>query len=448
MAAVINIAGQSGVNSQDSFYRYKMPQLLVKVEGKGNGIKTVIPNMVDIAKALARPPTYPTKFFGCELGAQTTFDEKNERYIVNGAHDASRLRELLAGFIDKFVLCPSCKNPETDLHIDGKKQIIFRDCKACGHRQDVDMKHKLTTFILRNPPETAKSSKKGSTAESKSKKGRGKKGANEGVDSPKAEDDGAMEAGSDDELTRQIVSGAADISVDDKDDEEGSDGKGDKGWSIDTSAEAVARRQKQLQAGVQSLLQADDDEEGGEEDSPYTAFESWVAQEARDGSASDVEIYKKLEEMKLVKKYKVLQYLVQGLFTPENIVSQEEVEKHAALFKKIIMQTSKKDGSTEKSLKAILGGIEYFVGILHPDLADKAVFPKVLMAFYQADILDDEELLKHWGTHVSKKYTDKSTCKKVKKAAEPFLKWLEEQDDDEDEEEEKEDDGKDEADSA
>ena len=42
---------------QDAFYRYKMPRLQAKVEGKGNGVKTVIPNMVDIARALGRPPT-------------------------------------------------------------------------------------------------------------------------------------------------------------------------------------------------------------------------------------------------------------------------------------------------------------------------------------------------------------------------------------------------------
>lgn len=30
---------------------------LIQVEGKGNGIKTVIVNMVDVAKALNRPPT-------------------------------------------------------------------------------------------------------------------------------------------------------------------------------------------------------------------------------------------------------------------------------------------------------------------------------------------------------------------------------------------------------
>jgi len=41
----------------DAFYRYKMPRLRAKVEGKGNGIKTVIVNMIDVAKAIGRPAT-------------------------------------------------------------------------------------------------------------------------------------------------------------------------------------------------------------------------------------------------------------------------------------------------------------------------------------------------------------------------------------------------------
>ena len=369
-----------------------MPLLLVKVEGKGNGIKTVLPNMVDIAKALARPPTYPTKYFGCELGAQTTFDDKNERYIVNGAHDANRLRELLATFIDKFVLCPSCKNPETDLYIT-KTETIYRDCKACGHRQDVDMKHKLTTFILRNPPENAK----GGSGGKKVKKGaKGKKDKN-GAESPKLTENGSPvaggeddeDAGSDDELTRKIEAGAADISLESKPDDQA-------GWSVDTSAEAVKNRQRSLQAGTQSLLQGggDDDDDAGDEDSPYAQFEAWVAAEARDGTASDVDIYKKASEMGIEKKYKTMQYLIQGLFTSSSIVSAEAVEKHAALFKKMIVHGGK--GNSEKHLKAILGGIEVFVGMLNPDMANEKTVPRVLMAFYQAEILDDEELLKSW----------------------------------------------------
>ncbi|EHB00195.1 Eukaryotic translation initiation factor 5 [Heterocephalus glaber] len=107
----------------DQFYCYKMPRLIAKVKGKGNGIKAVVVNMVDVAKALNRPPMYPTKYFGCELGAQTEFDVKNDRYIVNGSHEVNKLQDMLDGFIKKCVLCPECENPETDLHMNPKKQI-------------------------------------------------------------------------------------------------------------------------------------------------------------------------------------------------------------------------------------------------------------------------------------------------------------------------------------
>lgn len=59
--------------------------------------------MMEVAKALSRPPTYPTKYFGCELGAQIQCDHKNERFIVNGSHDAIKLQDLLDGFIRKYV---------------------------------------------------------------------------------------------------------------------------------------------------------------------------------------------------------------------------------------------------------------------------------------------------------------------------------------------------------
>lgn len=136
----------------DAFYRYKMPRIQAKVEGKGNGIKTVIVNMVEVAKAIGRPATYPTKFFGCELGAQTQFDFKNERFIVNGSHDAIKLQDLLDGFIRKYVLCPSCDNPETELLVSAKKGTISQGCKACGHHGLLESNHKLNTYILKNPP--------------------------------------------------------------------------------------------------------------------------------------------------------------------------------------------------------------------------------------------------------------------------------------------------------
>lgn len=74
--------------------------------------------------------------------------------------------------------------------------------------------------------------------------------------------------------------------------------------------------------------------------------------------------------------------------------------------------------TSEKHQKALLGGLERFLGA-DPDLI--LLVPKVLMEFYQLDVLE-EEVIKKWGTHVSRKYVDKETSKKVRKASEPFLK--------------------------
>ncbi|MCO5587751.1 hypothetical protein L7F22_041703 [Adiantum nelumboides] len=144
-------------NRDDAFYRYKMPRLVTKIEGRGNGIKTNLVNMVDVAKALARPPAYITKFYGCELGAQSKFDEKTNTAIVNGSHETAKLSALLENFIKKYVQCYGCGNPETEVIIT-KGQTITLKCAACGFISNVDMRDKLTTFILKNPP--AQKSKK------------------------------------------------------------------------------------------------------------------------------------------------------------------------------------------------------------------------------------------------------------------------------------------------
>jgi len=134
----------------DPNYRYKMPKLMSKVEGRGNGIKTNIMNMGDIAKALKRPPEYPTKFFGCELGATSKYENKEEKAIVNGAHEQAELQKLIDKFIEKFVLCPGCSLPEIDLLV--KKNVVSGKCNACGHFCELDNIHRLATYITKNPP--------------------------------------------------------------------------------------------------------------------------------------------------------------------------------------------------------------------------------------------------------------------------------------------------------
>jgi translation initiation factor 5 len=89
----------------------------------------------------------------------------------------------------------------------------------------------------------------------------------------------------------------------------------------------------------------------------------------------------------------------------------------------------------EKHEKALLGGVERFIGIRgkeNPDIYSQT--SKVLMVLYNKDILSEEVITK-WGTKASKKYIDLATSKKVRKSAETFLTWLAEAESDDDDSE-------------
>ena len=391
----------------------------VQVEGKGNGIKTVVANLSSVAQSLARPPGWIIKYFGFELGAQTNTNPKDDRWIINGAHEASKLQDHLDGFIKRFVLCQKCKNPETEPNVkDGR---IWLDCKACGEQSQVDLRQKLSGFILKSDEKGGKKGKKDKqrrrdrvknmdSQENGSVNGGGSPG-DSNSDKDAAEDgDVELAAGSDDELTRQIKENAKEIKVDEepKEDE----------WAVDTSAEAVAARAKELPTDFKRALAFDDDEdaegEGGE--SAYDSLGSWIDEEAksRNGVANvdDVAIYLKAKELGIENKHKTLTVLAQTIFSADEILKQ--IPKRAAMLKKMI--------TSERHQKAFLGGTERFVG---KDYPDKLItqFPAILMAYYQADLIT-EEVIVPWGSKASKKYVDLQTSRKVRKAAEKFLEWL------------------------
>lgn len=402
----------------DPFYRYKMEKLQSKIEGKGNGIKTVVVNLNSVAQSLSRPPAYVIKYFGFELGAQANAKPTDDRWIINGAHDAPKLQDYLDGFIAKFVLCRKCKNPETDVVIkDGR---ILLDCKACGVRSKVDEKLKLSTFILRD--QTTKGGKKDkSTKKSRRERNKdngeknGSPGDSNNSDNGDA-DPGDVEIGadSDDELTRKINADAKEITT-----ENGrADDDDDDNWAVDTSEAAVKARAKELPDDLKRTLVFEEADEDGDEggSSNYDRLGSWIQTTAAEadggvGNVSDVDIYMKAKEFGIENKHKTLTVLAQTIFD-DKIVKQIPVR--ASMLKKMI--------SSPRHEKAFLGGTERFVGIDHPELIPQV--PAILLGYYQEDLVS-EETLKAWGTKASKKYVDLATSKKVRKAAEKFLEWLE-----------------------
>ncbi|XP_041071179.1 eukaryotic translation initiation factor 5 [Cetorhinus maximus] len=382
----------------DQFYRYKMPRLIAKVEGKGNGIKTVIVNMVDVAKALNRPPTYPTKFFGCELGAQTQFDSKNDRYIVNGSHEANKLQDMLDGFIRKFVLCNECENPETDLHVNPKKQTIGISCKACGYRGMLDTRHKLCTFILKNPPENGDSGSAKKEKEKRNKKGKDKE--NGSVSNSESSTHNEFDA-------PEAVDGGDD----------------DEDWCEETTEEAQRRRMGEISEHAKNLTLSDDLGKPLEE--RVNLFYNFVKQKKEEGmiDSADKDLRSEAERLDVIAMGPLI---LSELLFDENI--REQIRKYKRHFLRFCH-------GNKKAQKYLLGGFECLVRIHRDQLLPRV--PHVLKELYDADLLEEEVILA-WAEKVSKKYVPKELAKEIHAKAVPFIKWLKEAEEESEEEDEEE----------
>nr|CAD2162886.1 unnamed protein product [Meloidogyne enterolobii] len=368
-------------NVQDPFYRYKMPRLLAKVEGKGNGIKTVVANMPEIAKALSRPPTYPTKYFGCELGAQTYFDFKNDRYIVNGEHDASKLQELLDGFIKKFVLCPACDNPETVLSKNKSfmpnVKLVDMDIKSIRNKNCLLIFLKILQRV-KKAMETGKMLIIITTIS-------GSPPTEAGEDGNLEEDNGTVNGA--------VRGGSGSLDEEDDDD-----------WAPEViEAEKLS--------GEMSKMVVDKDLDKSIDDR-LDMLLAYFQQALNDGTIQDgKKMLNEAERLELKNKASLL--LANVLFT-EDLVQQ--IKQYRNLLLRFCMNDA-------KAQRHLLGGIEQKV------LAKKDVLlPKtahIIKALYDNDICDEEVLLS-WGKKPSSKYVKKDFAKEMIKVAQPVLVWLEE----------------------
>ncbi|XP_004492979.1 eukaryotic translation initiation factor 5-like [Cicer arietinum] len=424
-------------NSDDAFYRYKMPRMITKIEGRGNGIKTNIVNMVEIAKALARPPSYTTKYFGCELGAQSKFDEKNGTSHVNGSHDTAKLAGLLESFIKKYVQCYGCGNPETEILIT-KSQMIQLKCAACGFVSDVDMRDKLTTFIIKNPPEVKKGSKdkkamrraekerlkEGEAADEELKKLKKevKKKVTSKESTTKSSSSRKKGNGSDEDHTSPTRS-----PIYEKDEAEDEDEDDDVQWQTDTSLEAARLRiQEQLSAVTADMVMLSTNEPEKEK----------VATKVSDipnngnGNGNSINYKTLVGELKAnLKKGVSAKELVSHWAT----LPVSAQEKMSALYEALFGDIEKgfaKEALKKKSYLAaavaeeegmpllLLRAIEEFSCKSNTNALKEVAL--VLKALYDADALEEEHILQWYQEGL--KGTDKNS--QIWKNVKPFIDWL------------------------
>ncbi|PIA63258.1 hypothetical protein AQUCO_00200940v1 [Aquilegia coerulea] len=407
-------------NRDDAFYRYKMPRMITKIEGRGNGIKTNVVNMVDIAKALARPPSYITKYFGCELGAQSKFDEKTNVSLVNGAHETAKLAGLLENFIKKFVQCYKCGNPETEVIIT-KTQMLQLKCAACGFVSDVDMRDKLTTFILKNPPEQKKGSKdkkamrraekermkEGEVADEALKKLK-KKGAGNSKDGPLKGVGAKKKAASDDDNNSPAGSQA--------DDNETADENDDVEWQTDTSIEAARQRiQEQLSVATAEMVMLSTTEQ----EKPKPTKKVGAITQNGSGDAEQKVEPKGDDENGKAKgsTHEKLVEEIQGNLKKGSTVTQ-------GVAKGFAKEVGKKKNylaaavQTEESQLLLLRAIDDFCRKSKPDVVKEVAL--VLKGLYDADVLEEEYIVKWYEEGLAG--TNKNS--QIWKNTKPFIEWL------------------------
>eukprot|EP00598_Pedospumella_elongata_P005487 CAMPEP_0184966878 /NCGR_PEP_ID=MMETSP1098-20130426/409_1 /TAXON_ID=89044 /ORGANISM="Spumella elongata, Strain CCAP 955/1" /LENGTH=433 /DNA_ID=CAMNT_0027488233 /DNA_START=240 /DNA_END=1541 /DNA_ORIENTATION=- len=432
--STMNIAGLTPV--EDPSYRYKMPRVVGKVEGRGNGIKTVLMNVTDVAASLNREAPEITKFFGCELGSQTTYAADSDRAIVNGAHRDQDLQNHLSRYIENFVLCKNCRLPET--HYKIKDGMISQKCLACGAKESVDMTHKLTSFILAQHKKAKEATKGEAKGDKKDKK---KDKTDKGEKVEKA-----------DKPEKEKKDKKKDKA--DKDEEETPEQKAER-------KKEKARKKALKEAGAvgENVFGISADAEEEEEESDSKAADEGMERLKLFLSANPAASLEQLtDELRNIQTMaslrpadRIIIYL--GAVFTEQMVPLNEVAAHAKVLRALA-------GSAIQQ-RHLIAAFEWLCGTKYP--AKVKFFPILLKQLLDEELVEEDTFLAWAADFTRNEYSAEQsmvcldTLESLKASAQPFITWLmeaEEEDgsDDEGEEgsgsgedEEEDDEGSDEA---
>jgi translation initiation factor 5 len=319
----------------------------------------------------------------------SSYDPKLERAVVNGKHESGDLQKILEKFIELFVLCPNCKLPELKMSVKQQTKIKIH-CAACGHNGLLPTSHKLTGYIINNPPpKTARGAHTGKE------------------DEPKDKETADIKA---------IRAAAEDVE-----------------WFTDTS-ETAQKERKAVEFGamlgdVAKLQRIDAIIEearlSNAENAPETVIKVFLANKE---NATVTEILSELRRVSLARsldepqKIKALLSAVIDAKKGKDI--HTEFGKHAALFQKIVV--------SQASAVLFINCIEDFVGLMHPELLPR--FPLILKELYEQDVLEEEHILTWFDTPAENSWfvnVDVGNATRAKSVV--FVEWLRE-DEDEDEE--------------
>lgn len=286
------------------------------------------------------------------------------------------------------------------------------DCKACGDRSLADSSHRLCTFILKNPPDekgALLADSGGGKAGKKSKEERrAAKAAKSRGDDP---NDNGNDDGDDDEGEPPAAAAAANAAA-----------AGVAKLSV--SKAAAAARAADGEAELEARLA---------EDRAAIASKVEAVLEEAETLEQTVGALEALKDETGLAAEDLLGFVFESVFD-EDVLKDGQAKASA----KLLQRLQKLCARPKTAQQVLLVCIEGLCG----ERCEEALLKKtahVLKAFYDADLLDEESIVR-WAEKKSKT-SNREVSKKVKKAAEPFITWLKEAEEDGSGEEEEEEDG-------
>ncbi len=119
--------------NDDKFYRYKMPELKTVYENS----KTKLINIKEISYSIGRDSIIIMNYIKYKLGTHIIGSDS-----FPGIHKKEYLQDMIFLFINEYVLCKKCGNPETTI-------VSFKTiCKSCGLIYNNDKKDKIIKIYL------------------------------------------------------------------------------------------------------------------------------------------------------------------------------------------------------------------------------------------------------------------------------------------------------------
>lgn len=115
--------------------RKKVSLQLPQVAREGTK-KTVFLNFGSICKSIHRQQDHLLAYMSAELGTTGNIQEGG-RLVIKGRFGAEGIANVLKRYMLEYVICTSCRSPDTVLMRDANTRLYFVSCESCGAKRSV-----------------------------------------------------------------------------------------------------------------------------------------------------------------------------------------------------------------------------------------------------------------------------------------------------------------------